>query len=217
MVSKKTSIKIKRFPTWSKVAIGIFVLVIFSVGIAFVSISFILIGVLNDKKAEKNIDLKFHQEISNIPEIKVNSFKLWESDSIVNIDIQNKGSVHFWYGRNNVPRIDAIGNVGISQVCYYVDRNGTKIGYAGDVSLVLDKDQYYKKWFSFEVINLQDLVNRYDEIVKIVSTFPKNPETEVFHDKLWGDRYVVKNPDPNFIVYRKIDNKEVTCDLFQSY
>lgn len=215
MVSKKTSIKIKKFPTWSKVVIGIFVLVIFSVGIAFVSITFILIGVLNDRKTEKKIDSKFHQEIANISEIKVNSFKLWEGDSIVNLEILNKGNVHFWYGRNGVPRIDAIGGIGISQVCYYVDRNGTKNGYAGDVSLTLDKDQYYKKWFPFEVLNLQDLVNRYSDISKIVATFPKNPETEIYHDKLWGDRYVVKNPDPNFIVHRKIDNKEVACDLLQ--
>ena len=207
MINKKASKVIKKFPIWLKIIFGA----------TFILVALILRGVLNDRKAEKNIGLKFHQEISNIPEIKVNSFKLWEGDSIVDMEILNKGNVHLWYGRNSVPRIDSIGGIGISQVCYYIDRNGTNIGYAGDVSLTLDKDHYYKKWFPFDVLNLQDLVNKYDEIKKVVSTFPKNPETEIFHDKLWGDRYVVKNPDPNFIVYRKIDNKEVACDLLQSY
>ncbi len=168
-----------------------------------------------DKYYESIIDKKFHAEIANIPQIKVTKFMLWEGDSIVTLEVQNKGSVSFWYGRDGVPRIEGIEPYSIPFVCFYVDNQGSKLSYAYDFPLDLGKNtKVYEKWFRFKVNNLHDLVDKYDSIIQVLNTFPKNPEMTDFYDKKWGKHSVVKNPDPEFILRDKYAGKSIACDLY---
>lgn len=168
----------------------------------------------NDARKEKIIDQKFHQEVAQIPEIKVKSFKLWEGDSIVILDIKNKGEVYLWYGEDGVPRIESLEKYSTSYTCFYVDEKGKKTGYVYDINLGLRKDNAYAKWFPFHVTNLKELVNRYDDIVKIVATFPKDPKTIPFKDS-WGTRDVIEKSNPNFVVKESLFWREIWCDLHQ--
>lgn len=167
-----------------------------------------------DKYYESIIDKKFHQEVSTISQIKVKRFMLWEGDSMVDLDIQDRGVVSFWYGIGGVPIIQAIGLYYIPFVCFYVDNQGNKTGYAYDTLLGLDKNNKYQKWFPFQVNNLQDLVDKYDEIIRVLETFPKNPEMVEFEDKTWGTQRVLKNPNPNFTLIDRYKGKDIACDLY---
>lgn len=208
--------------------------IIFLLIICAVSYLLLRIFVL-DKYYEFIIDKKFHTEVRNIPQMTVTKFMLWEGDSMVNLNIEGKGPVSFWYGINGVPRIQAIGPYPIPFVCFYVDNQNKKIGYAYDTALVLDKNtKLYEKWFPFQVNNLQDLVDKYDEIIRVLGTFPKDPEMVEFEDKTWGKRLVVKNPNPDFILRQRPNilyelisqitmpsvkdrsslNKDLACDLY---
>lgn len=215
-------------------SILLFVSIIILSVAGFIAYLFLRYTVL-DKRDEEIIDKKFHAEVAAIPQIKVNRFFLWEGDSHADITIANKGSVFFWYGKDGVPRIEGIGSYPIPFVCYYVDTQGNKTNYAYNMPLVLDKKTtLYKKWFLFEVNNLNDLVSRYDDIIQALNTLPKNPEMVDFKDS-WGKRSVVKNPNPNFIlkppppslskgIMRFITSlflqngkkygKNITCDLY---
>ncbi|GEM_PF-4166831 len=187
------------------------------------------------KYDESRIDKKFHAEVSAIPQIRVDRFNLFDGDSMVNITIANKGSVSFWYGTDGVPRITGIEPYAIPFVCFYVDNQGNRTSYAYDSPLVLDKNtKLYKKWFAFEVNNLHDLVSKYDSIIQVLNTFPKDPEMTDFQDKTWGKRLVIKTPNPEFtakthsnIFYQLISlvlmgsltdkssfGKEIACDLY---
>lgn len=187
----------------------IFLLIIFTVGYFFLRI-FVL-----DKYFEIIIDKKFHAEVKNIPQITITKFMLWEGDSMVDLNIEGKGSTSFWYGVDGVPRIEAIGPYPIPFVCFYVDDQGNKTGYVYDTALVLDKNtKLYEKWFPFKVNNLQDLVDKYDSIIKVLGTFPKNPEMVEFEDKTWGKHLVLKNPNPDFNLKDKHNGKDIACDLY---
>ena len=101
---------------------------------------------------------------------------------MVTVDVENKGEVRFWYGKDGVPRIDNLGQYSTFYTCFYVDKNGKKTDYAFDTGLVLNKEGEYAKWFNFQVNNLKDLVEKYDSISAVLATFPKNPETIPFED-----------------------------------
>lgn len=187
-----------------------------------IGISIILLGIpsyalfwnLKNNQTEKHIDQAFHQEVAQVPQIKVKSFRLWEGDSMVQADIENKGEVKFWYGQNGVPRIDSISSYTTLYDCFFVNIKGQKTDYAFTTGLVLDKESKYKKWFPFEVNTLKDLVDKYDSIIRILHTFPKKPEMIPFGDS-WGKRQVVKQSDPTYILTQQLRGKEVVCDLFQ--
>ncbi len=200
----------KKLPIWVKISVFLTILIIIPL-LSFV-IYFRLQG-LEDEKLEKIIDQKFHQEASQVPELKVKSFKLWEGDSMVEAEVLDKGTVYFWYGIDGVPHIDRINKYSSSWECFYIDNKGKKTNYAYTRGLVLDKESDFKKWFPFEVNSLKELVQRYDDIQKVLATFPKNPETIPFHDRS-GDRDVVKKSNPEFILKDKL-KENVYCDLFQ--
>lgn len=213
-MDKKITKPTKKLPLWLKIFIGIILGMVGLVVIFYLILfGWMKIKSIKDHEIEKRVDIKFHQEIVNVPEVKVDSFQLWEGTSILNAEIKNK-KVFLWYSESGIG-IARIEPYTTSWDCFYIEDEGTRKSYAGGVVLELGKDSPYKKWFPFEVNNLRDLVNKHDQIVKILATFPKNPEMGIFHDRWWGDRQMVKNPNPDFVVHQKIDGKDAICDLFQ--
>lgn len=192
------------------IVVGLVVIGALLIGLFF---GYIAYTAHQDKVKEDKIDIKFHQEVSQTPNVQVKSFKLWEGDSIVELDIKDKGTVRMWYGVDGVPRIDNIGKYSTSYDCFNVDAQGNKKSYAFTSGLVLDNDSAFKKWFSFEVNNLNDLVVKYDDIIKVLESFPKNP-TRVKHKDSWGTREVVGQSNNDFVVKPDKNKVNVTCDLF---
>lgn len=191
--------------------VGIFVVLAFVSILIF--ISYFKIKAYKDSQIEKQIDLKFHQEVVQIPQMKIKSFKLWEGDSIVEAEIENKGSVMFWYGKDGVPRIERIGSYSTSYDCFYVNDKGEKKSYAFTTGLVLDSNSNFGKWFPFKVHNLKDLAEKYDSIVQVLDRFPKNPAEVNFKDN-WGERQVLKESDLEYTLTQELHGKKVQCDLF---
>jgi len=92
--------------------------------------------------------------------------------------------------------------------CFLVDAsNNEKAGYIYNRNLTLVGNSQFKKWFSFEVLDIKDLVGHYDEMMQALSGFPKNPELIDFEDRM-GKREVIKYPNEEF------NDKRVICDLF---
>lgn len=170
-------------------------------------------NVQRDKKIEQVIQKEFYADVKNNPEITVNRFMLWEADSIVDIDIKDKGNVNMRYGDDNVPIISSIGDYSTSYGCYFVDENNKKTESVYSMDLDLSKDSKFRKWFPFEVNTLNDLVARYDDIIAVLKTFPQNPEQVKFNDKS-GERYVRKIPDFDFMISTSFNNRPVQCDLY---
>ena len=144
--------------------------------IIFLVIAYIVYWSIDYAIKEGIVDKKFHKEVLQVPQVNVTFFNLWEGDARVNAEIKDKGFVAFWYGTDGVPRIVRIKKFLTEFECFNVDGEGNKIGYGHTRNLELVKNSKFKQWFPFEVNNLKDLVNKYDEIVQILDTFPKNPE-----------------------------------------
>lgn len=178
-------------------------------------VGFFLVGdqILN-KHEEKIIQNKFQQEIAQVPELSVKSFKLWEGDSIVVAEVKNKGEVQFWYGENGIPRLDRINGTTTSYDCFFVNEKGEKIGYVFTKGLILNEGSAFKKWFPVEINNLQDLVHNYDQVVAVLHTFPRNSTFKAFEDS-WGTRDVLVTSNPDFTVIEQYRGKTVYCDLFR--
>lgn len=86
--------------------------------------------------------------------------------------------------------------------------------------MVLTKDSPFSKWFPFEVRSLHDLVNRYDDILKIVNTFPKksikdidtvNEDGFMFIKDNHGTHKVLIHSDP-YYSYTPKDGG--VCDIY---
>jgi hypothetical protein len=175
--------------------------------IAFVVLDIIYYFVRNYVE-EQIINQKFHAEVKQYPQIHVNNFMLWEGDSRVDITIKNKGRVTMWYGVDGVPRIEYIGNFGTMFGCFYVDKNGKNQESAYTTDLWLDKTSPYKKWFSFEVNTLGDLVNHYDDITKILTTFPISSPESMFVAN--NEKHI---PNPKYQIKNTFWNRPVVCNL----
>lgn len=165
-----------------------------------------------DSRNEKIIDKEFHQDIKKYPTIKVKTFKLWEGDSMVTLDIPQKGEVSFWYGVDKVPRIESIGKYTTLFTCFNINKNREKVSYAYDYDLWLDSRSPYTKWFHFQVNTIGDLLHYYNDIRHVLKTFPQNPPLVDFHDG-YGERKVLKNLDLNFQIKPK---NNIVCDLYFS-
>lgn len=168
---------------------------------------------IKDSFVEKRIERNFYKEVAMLPQITLKSFRLWEGDSMATISIKDKGEVYFWYGIGGVPTIERIGEYGTSFECFYVDSRENKVHAAYSTGLSLGQNGQFTPWFPFEVNSLSDLVEKYDQIIAILQTFPHNPPV-IEHKDSWGLRYVLKNPDPKFILKTTHKGRQVQCDLF---
>ncbi len=188
--------------------------IILIIGIVFIAISaYIAYWSIGDRFKEKIIDREFHSDIKQFPNVKVTKFMLWEGDSIVTLDIPEKGQVSFWYGIDRVPEIESIGKYNTSFTCFEVDNNGKKVSYAYNTNLRLVSTSPYIKWFSFQVNSIADLISRHDDIVKVLDTFPKNQELVDFHDS-WGNRQVLAKSNSDFLMRPNKENDSPVCDLY---
>lgn len=196
MKSKKRGNFFSKLPLWFKIISSIVIVILFLTGLfvyAFLSM------IAEDRKAEKIIDQKFHQEVSQIPQLKIKSFQLWDGDSMVRAEIENKGEVFFWYGLDGVPRLEVVGPYSTLYPCFYIDGNA-KIRSNTSQPLVLGNNSQFTKWFPFEVNSLRNLVEKYDEIIAALKTFPTNTKTEMFQS--------------NYTLKQQLNGKELWCDLY---
>lgn len=165
------------------------------------------------KVREKIITKLFTEDIKQFPEIILTNFTLWEGDSMVSLEIPNKGKINFWYGTDKLPRIDSIDTYDTTYDCFYVDTKGQKTNYVYDMQLILDNQSHFKQWFPFQVISLKDIVEKYDEIIAILKTFPQDPPLIPFEDR-YGKRHVRLKPDEKYMIKTAFNGKPVVCDLY---
>lgn len=175
--------------------------------------AFFIYWAVGESYKEKIIEKAFHADIKQFPNLKVIKFLLWEGDSLVTLDIPEKGQVSFWYGIDRVPEIRSIGKYFTSFTCFKVDNSGTKVSYAYDTNLRLASMSPYIKWFSFQVNSIADLISRHDDIVKVLDTFPKKQKLVDFHDS-WGNRQVLAKPNLDFLMRPNKKNGSPVCDLY---
>lgn len=173
-----------------------------------------------DRIREQKIDKRFHEELKTLPNVAVKKFTLWEGDGFSSIDIKNKGQVHFQYSVAGIPYISAIGGKSTYFNCVRTDKTGKKTEFSHAEAMVLTKDSPFSKWFPFEVRSLHDLVNRYDDILKIVNTFPKksikdidtvNEDGFMFIKDNHGTHKVLIHSDP-YYSYTPKDGG--VCDIY---
>ncbi len=188
----------------------IFFILLLSV-FAIIAIKVVIWQKTNDRN-EKIIDQVFHADIAQYPNVKVTRFMLWEGDSMVTLDIPGKSPVSFWYGIDKVPRIEGIGTYNTQFDCFKVNSSGKKINYAATTDLWLDSTSPFHQWFPFYVNTIGDLLNKYDDIVKILDTFPKNQPLIQFKDGN-GARTILQVPNLNYEINLN-GNKNTVCDLY---
>ncbi len=203
---------LKKLPLWIKI-VGILLGLILLLVISFYV--FLFFHFESSKKVEKMIDKKFHEELAQVPELKVEFFQLWDGDSIVHAEVKGKGPVNFWYGERGVPRIVGFGGYQVPGRCLYTDEKGERVKYGFHSMLVLDNDTPYKKWFPFEVNNLRDLVDRYDDIAAVLNKFPTKPEMTSIDIGTGSNQEMVKNPNPDYVLKYQDNGRNVHCDLFR--
>jgi len=165
---------------------------------------------------EVEIEKKFNEEIKNNPEIEVEKFMLWEGDSRVTVSIDER-KIIFWYGISGVPRITFIDGYSTDFDCFYVEEDNKKVKYVYSKSLKINSgsNNYFNKWFPFDIDNLNDLVEKNQEIVNQIRTLPINPKLMEFNDKS-GKRSILKEPNSDFMIEEYHEGRKVICDLYFS-
>jgi hypothetical protein len=169
-----------------------------------------------DQYTERQIARGAAQEVAQIPGVRILRFMPWEGDSLIDIEIEDKGKVKFWYGKNGVPRIWEIGPHTVDFTCFFVDGSGQRERYAYNQSLILDDQSKFDAWVPIRARSITELIERYDEIVESVAKFPEFPRTGVtkINDQS-GIRDVIVNPDPNFVLHTELNGRKVSCDLYR--
>lgn len=158
------------------------------ISLSLVFISLIAIVALILKFQDGYTERKFLKEVATIPEIKGDIRNTFEGGTLADIQIPNKGSVTIMYGLFGLEYIRRVGQFDTVFIC--PEDKSIGIGFG------LVKDSKFQKWFPFEVINLQELVNHYDDIVAILNTFPISP-------------------DPNYTVTaRNRLGKQIVCSIY---
>lgn len=111
---------------------------------------------------------KFIKEMTSIPGAKGIIRNTFEGGTLADIEIPNKGRVTIMYGLLGLEYIRHIGNFDTTFIC--PEDDGIGVGFG------LGKNSKFQKWFPFEVNNIKELVNHYDDIVTILKTFPTSPD-----------------------------------------
>lgn len=150
----------------------IYKIILKKVGITLsaIFISMIAIVALILKFQDSYTEQKFLKEVATIPEVKGKIRNTFEGGTLADIQIPNKGSVTIMYGLFGLEYIRRVGQYDTVFIC--PEDKSVGIGFG------LVKDSKFQKWFPFEVNNLQELVNHYDDIVAILSTFPTSPDPD---------------------------------------
>ena len=144
----------------------------------------IFIAKFQDQYSEQ----KFINEIINIPEASGKIRNTFEGGTLADIEILNKGSITVMYGLFGLEYVRHIDKFDTVFIC--PENPSIGIGFG------LGKNSKFKKWFPFEVNNLQELINRYDDIVAVLDTFPTSP-------------------DPNYTVAAtSISGEKITCSIY---
>ncbi|MBP9702235.1 hypothetical protein KBD69_00970 [Candidatus Woesebacteria bacterium] len=133
---------------------------------AFIGLVAIVIVVLafQDQYAEQ----KFSKEASTIPGIKTKIISVFEGGVSAQIEIPEKGTVDVLYGIQGLEYVLKIRDFDTRFMC----PEDATVG----AFLNLRKKSNFKKWFPFQVNNLQQLINHYDDITAILETFPHSPD-----------------------------------------
>lgn len=215
-MNMKITNTLKKFPLWLKIIFGI----ASSIIILFIAVVVYVVIVLitwrfDSEDLEKNLSTKFHQEIAKIPEMQPVNFHSsgkYSGQADVRVDIKDKGQVWFDYDEKGMGSIYEIGKYDTLWNCFSNKPDEKREIYNGSEPLYLGKKSHFRKWFPFEVNNLQDLVNKHDAIVAVLDTFPVREPVP--------GRGSTQNPDPNYILYTQrrteVGSGESTCDLFIS-
>lgn len=172
---------------------------------------------------EQKINQEFYEEIAKTPGIVVEKFSTFDCDGWADLNINNKGSASIFYSGKGKISIKGVPGYSTSFTCYNIDTDGRPTRYVADLTLQLTEESPYKRWFPFKIESLEDLAVNYDQMIDSLEKLPKNPEMVQFKDS-WGDRQIVKNPNPDYRLYTKLPSgwpflpqiltTEVACDLY---
>ncbi|MBI3887681.1 hypothetical protein HY310_01265 [Candidatus Microgenomates bacterium] len=169
-----------------------------------------------DIENSKNRDLAIatlEKESSLVPEIKINSHSFMGEGGALHVqfEVGGKGSSSLVYGINGMYGIENLGNYKTWYDCFYINSNGERTGYASATELFAWRDGTFKKWFPFEIKNLKELVENYDATVNILKTLPANP----INSGNMAEREKIRKPNPDYVFYGKMNDKNVSCDFLQ--
>lgn len=175
-------------------------------------------GVVLDEK-EKHITKSFSEEVSNTQGLTVTWFTTNDGVGITEIEIKGKGKVSLMYNNPGNFSLQRIGTYPLTFPCVSLKQN-KRISYGGEDTTSLIKGSPYLQWFP-EVNSLQELVDKYDQIIVAVERLPKNPQLREYRDFFWpGKRFTLAYPDERFRVYHErrhffsLFNERIACDLF---
>lgn len=217
---KKTHSK----PSWKGIifiSLGTILLCILSI-VAFFVFAFgrYFIMHLNDDAVEKATEKEVRAQVAQLPGVTITQLTLWEGDSIVRLQIKNKGNVDMWYRAGGPPRIESLqtmDKMGYGTEFRCERDAGGKREYAYQTAMEIVKDNAVGRKFSFEVKSITDIVRHFDEIIATLDTFPANPETLTRESENWGTQIFFKNPEERYSFRPPFEkDKNVKCFYYIS-
>lgn len=174
----------------------------------------------SENKWYQNEKSRIYNELSIINGIKINSVDIYEHRSFAKIEVLDKGEIDLFYDYNDRTsgnfHIQKIGKYKTSFFCVNVGSDRT-LNSEGHVDLSFEEGSRFEKWFPFEIKSPSNLVEHYDEIIKILQTVPKGPSMIVLYDSKYRSKNEFVNIlNPDFISHTKIhDTFDRYCDLSQ--
>ncbi len=156
-----------------------------------------------DQYREKQIAKDFQNEIYQTQGLKVIKFFTFDGDGWADLEVIDKGKVSLFYHGWHKFSLRNINGYSMTFPCVLLNRDSDKVGYGGEESIWLYAGSPYLKWFP-QVDSLQDLVDKYDQVIKSLEKLPKDPELREYTDPIWkGKRVTLANPDEKFRIYHK--------------
>lgn len=140
-----------------------------------ISISFLLFEYGKDRFEEGQVKERLSYELSQFPEIKLHQDPWWDkSEFHVWSNISGKGTAIFWYTKEG--KIS-----GFLQLGDYFPHVNCKTNDREDYEtfFYIGQNHNLKSLFPYEISTIRDLVNYYDQTVKVLATLPKDPSSGV--------------------------------------
>ena len=161
---------------------------IVSIVLTVLFLSMVVIIALTLKFQDGYAENKFRSEIATISGINSKIRNTFEGGTLADIQIPNKGTITVVYGIAGLEYITHIDKFDTTFVC--PEDQSVGIGFS------LRKNNKFQKWFPFQVNNLKELVNHYDDIVTVLNTFPHAPDTNYTIDT------------------KNYQGKKITCSIY---
>lgn len=146
-------------------------------GVAVLGIlGFFGFSITQDRITETQVAEQFWNEIEYTNGIQVTNVLLFGGSSRVDAIVNGDTPVGFWYGKSGVSGFWRVGPYAVTRHCFLINESGEPYEkvYQSDLAI---SNELHSEIFPFTLHTLQDVVDYSDEVIAILDSAPRKPDS----------------------------------------